>query len=159
MSKVIVIYDSKTGFTEAMAKIIVEGVNSVSGASAESHKVGSPFSISNISKAEAIIVGSPTRYGSVTQEMRAFLDSLRDSIDSKHISVLGKIGGVFGSYEWDGGWVVEKITAELEKLGVGVVAAVSLADGLSGRQRTGFDETYRKQCFNLGKTVAEKLAS
>ena len=55
------------------------------------------------------------------------------------------------------GWVVEKITAELEKLGIGVVAAVSLADGLSGRQHTGFDETYRKQCYSLGKTVAEKI--
>jgi flavorubredoxin len=157
MSKIIVIYDSKTGFTEAMAKIIIEGVTSVSGVSAESYKVGSPFSISNINEADAIILGSPTRYGSVTQEIRAFLDSLKDLIESKRISVLGKIGGVFGSYEWDGGWVVEKITAELEKLGVGVVAAVSLADGLSGRQRTGFDETYRKQCFNLGKTVAEKI--
>lgn len=157
MSKIIVIYDSKTGFTEAMAKIIIEGVTSVSGVSAESYKVGSPFSISNINQADAIILGSPTRYGSVTQEMRAFLDSLKDLIESKRITVLGKIGGVFGSYEWDGGWVVEKITAELEKLGIGVVAAVSLADGLSGRQRTGFDETYRKQCFNLGKTVAEKI--
>jgi flavorubredoxin len=157
MSKIIVIYDSKTGFTEAMAKIIIEGVTSVSGVSAESYKVGSPFSISNINEADAIILGSPTRYGSVTQEMRAFLDSLKDLIESKHISVLGKIGGVFGSYEWDGGWVVEKITAELEKLGIGVVAAVSLADGLSGRQRTGLDEAYRKQCFNLGKTVAEKI--
>lgn len=157
MAKVIVIYDSKTGFTEAMAKIIIEGVNSVSGVSTESHKVGSPFSISNINEVDAIILGSPTRYGSVTPEMRAFLDSLRDSIESQRISVLGKIGGVFGSYEWDGGWVVEKITAELEKLGIGVVAAVSLADGLSGRQRTGFDETYRKQCYNLGKTVAEKI--
>lgn len=157
MSKIIVIYDSKTGFTETMAKIIVEGVNSVSDVSAESHKVGTPFSISNLNDAEAIIVGSPTRYGSVTQEMRAFLDSLKDSIESKHLTVLGKIGGVFGSYEWDGGWVVEKITAELEKLGIGVVAAVSLADGLSGRQRSGFDEVYRKQCFTLGKTVAEKI--
>jgi NAD(P)H dehydrogenase (quinone) len=157
MSKIIVIYDSKTGFTEAMAKIIIEGVTSVSGVSAESYKVGSPFSISNINQADAIILGSPTRYGSVTQEIRAFLDSLKDLIESKRITVLGKIGGVFGSYEWDGGWVVEKITAELEKLGIGVVAAVSLADGLSGRQRTGFDETYRKQCFNLGKTVAEKI--
>lgn len=157
MSKIIVIYDSKTGFTETMAKIIVEGVNSVSDVSAESHKVGTPFSISNLNDAEAIIVGSPTRYGSVTQEMRAFLDSLKDSIESKRLTVLGKIGGVFGSYEWDGGWVVEKITAELEKLGIGVVAAVSLADGLSGRQRSGFDEAYRKQCFTLGKTVAEKI--
>lgn len=157
MSKVIVIYDSKTGFTERMAKIIVEGVNSVSDVSAESHKVGTPFSISNLNDADAIIVGSPTRYGSVTQEMRAFLDSLKDSIESKRLTVLGKIGGVFGSYEWDGGWVVEKITAELEKLGIGIVAAVSLADGLSGRQRSGFDETYRNQCFTLGKTVAEKI--
>ncbi len=157
MSKVIVIYDSKTGFTEAMAKIILEGVTSVSGVSAESYKVGTPFSITTIADADAIILGSPTRYGSVTQDIRAFLDSLRDLIESKRITVLGKIGGVFGSYEWDGGWVVEKMTTELEKLGIGIVAAVSLADGLSGKQRSGFDEVYRKQCFNLGKTVAEKI--
>jgi flavorubredoxin len=157
MSKVIVIYDSKTGFTEAMAKIILEGVTSVSDVSAESYKVGTPFSITTINDADAIILGSPTRYGSVTQDIRAFLDSLRDLIESKRITVLGKIGGVFGSYEWDGGWVVEKMTTELEKLGIGIVAAVSLADGLSGKQRSGFDEVYRKQCFNLGKTVAEKI--
>ena len=46
MSKEIVVYDSKTGFTEQMAKAVVDGVKDVEGVDVELLKVGTPFSIS-----------------------------------------------------------------------------------------------------------------
>ena len=159
MSKVIVVYDSKTGFTEQMATAVIEGVKSVEGVDAELFKVGTPFSISRLNSADALIFGSPTRYGGVTQEMGFFLENVEAHIESKRLNLSGKIGGVFASYEWDGGWVAEKIKTIMESLGIRVVAPlVSLVDGVHGRRRIQRDEEARQKCRGLGKAIAERLA-
>ena len=159
MSKVIVVYDSKTGFTEQMAKAVVEGVKGVEGVDVELFKVGTPFSISQLNSADALIFGSPTRYGGVTQEMGFFLENVEAHKESKRLNLSGKIGGVFASYEWDGGWVAEKIKATMEALGIRVVEPlVSLVDGVHGRRRLQMDEEALQKCRDLGKAVAEKAA-
>lgn len=159
MSKVIVIYDSQTGFTKRMAEAVVEGVRNAKGVEVELLKVGTPFSISKLDAADAIILGSPTIYGSVTSEMRTLLESVREHYESKRLNLSGKIGGVFGSYEWDGGWVVETLSVEMEALGIKIVApAVSLVDGMGGRYEIRIDEKSLQRCRELGGAVAEKVA-
>ena len=156
-SKVLVIYDSQTGSTEKMAQAVVKGVQQVKGVEVELLKVGTPFSISKLAIADALILGSPTRYGNVTSEMRLLLESLTELKESKKLKLSGKIGGVFGSYGWAGGWVVEKLKEDLIQLGIKIVApAVSLVhEPYVGSQIN--EETLTK-CVELGKTVAEKLA-
>lgn len=157
MSKVIVVFDSKTGFTERMAKAVVEGAKGVEGADIELIKVGTPFSISKLNSADALIFGSPTRYGGVTQEMSFFLENVEAHKESKRLNLSGKIGGVFASYEWDGGWVADKIKANMESLGIQVVAPpVSLANGMRGRHGSNIDAESLQKCRDLGKVVAEK---
>jgi len=159
MSKVIVIFDSKTGFTEQMAKAVVEGAKDVGGVDVELIKVGTPFSISRLNSADALIFGSPTRYGGVTQEMGFFLENVEAHKESKRLNLSGKIGGVFASYEWDGGWVAEKIKANMESLGIRVVSPpVSLADGMHGRHGINIDEEAIQMCRDLGRAVAEKAS-
>jgi len=156
MSKVIVIYDSRTGFTERMAKTVVEGAEKVRGVEVKLLKVGTPFSISELDTADAIILGSPTIYGSVTPEMGIFLECVRAHKQSKRLKLSGKIGGVFGSYGWDGGWVIEKLGADIKALGIKVVApAVSLAHEMYEEIR--IDEEALKRCRELGRAVAEKV--
>lgn len=159
MSNVIVIYDSQTGFTERMAKAVVEGVKHVTGVDVELLKVGTPFSISRLNQADAIILGSPTIYGSVTPEMGIFLECVKAHAESKRLNLSGKIGGVFGSYEWDGGWVVEKIGADMKALGIRVAApAVSLADGMGGKYAIRLNDDALQKCHDLGRVIAEHVA-
>lgn len=160
MSNVIVIYDSRTGFTERMAQAVVEGVEGVTGVDVELLKVGTPFSVSKLNQAGAIILGSPTIYGSVTPEMGVFLECVRAHVESKRLNLSGKIGGVFASYEWDGGWVAEKIGADLKALGIQVVApTVSLADGMGGKYAIRLDDDALQKCHDLGRVIAEHVAS
>lgn len=159
MGKVIVIYDSKSGFTEKMAKAVVEGAESVKGVDAELLKLGTPFSISKLDAADGIVLGSPTIYGNVTPEMRTFLESVRANKESKRLKLSGKVGGVFGSYGWDGGWVVDQLSLDMKALGIRIVApTVSLADGLGGRYKVQIDEKSLQLCRDLGRTVAERAA-
>jgi flavorubredoxin len=159
MSKVIVVFDSKTGFTERMAKAVVEGAKSVEGVDVELIKVGTSFSISKFNSTDALIFGSPTRYGGVTQEMAFFLENVEAHKESKRLNLFGKIGGVFASYEWDGGWVAEKIKANMEALGIKVLTPlVSLADGMHGRHGINIHEADIQKCRDLGRIVAEKAA-
>jgi len=159
MPKVVVIYDSQTGFTERMAKAVVEGVESVKGVDVELLKLRTPFSISKLDVADGIILGSPTIYGSVTPEMRTFLECVRVNKESKRLKLSGKAGGVFGSYGWDGGWVVDQLSIDMKALGIKIVApTVSLADGTSGKYKIPMDEKSLQRCRDLGRTVAEKVA-
>jgi multimeric flavodoxin WrbA len=156
MSKVIVLFDSKTGFTERMAKAVVEGAEGVEGVEIELIKVGTPFSISKLNSADALIFGSPTRYGGVTQEMSFFLENVEAHKESNRLKFSGKIGGVFASYEWDGGWVAEKIKANMESLGIRIVAPpVSIVNGMPG---INIDAESLQKCRDLGKAIAEKAS-
>jgi NAD(P)H dehydrogenase (quinone) len=167
MTKIIVLYDSKTGFTEMMAKAIIEGAMEIRGIETELLKVGTPFSISKLNEADAIIVGSPSRYGDVTSEMRTVLDSVKRLQKAKMLDLSGKIGGVFGSYAWDGGWLIDRLKVELETLGLRVVGSpVSAVDKMGGsmsqrRQIPGesrIDSESLKKCRKLGKDIAKEFS-
>ena len=157
MSKILVIYDSLTGNTEKMAQAVIEGINLVKGVESEIIKVGTPFSISKLTLADAIIFGSPTRYGNVTSEMNAFLDAVKELKQAKKLEIAGKMGGAFGSYVWDGGWVTYKLEADMKELGINIVAsAVSAVDSM-GAMRDRISDEWLQKCRELGKTIAEKL--
>ncbi len=160
MSKIIVIYDSQTGFTERMAKAVVKGAGGVGGVEVELLKVGTAFSVSKLNAADAIILGSPTVYGSVTPEMGVFLECVKAHVEAKRLKLSGKIGGAFASYEWDGGWVVEKIKADMTAIGIKVLAPmVSLADGMGGRHVARLTDDAQQQCQNLGRSIAKHVTS
>jgi NAD(P)H dehydrogenase (quinone) len=153
---ILVIYDSQSGFTEKMAHFIGEGAKKVQGMEVEVLKIGKPFSLSKLERADAIILGSPNIYQDVTHEMKDFLDSLKDVP-----WLYGKIGGVFGSYTWSSE-VVEKLSAYLEAFGMRVVAPrVAISSPVSMVYRD-YEEIHIhkwsiQQCRDLGKAVAEQV--
>lgn len=158
MAKIVIIYDSKSGFTERMGKAVVEGVKAVENVEAELLKVGKPFSVSKLEAAGALILGSPTIYGNVTQEMRAFLESVKEHKETGKLKLKGKIGGVFGSYGWDGGWVVEKLSEDMQALGIKVTTpVVSLVHGIY--EPAELDKKAIQKCHELGRTIAIKITS
>jgi flavorubredoxin len=158
MLEIAVIYDSKTGNTELMAKSVAEGVCGIDGVTAELLKIGTKFPISSLEKAAAIIVGSPTIYGSVTDELAFFFENLNYLKRAKLIKTDGMKGAAFGSYGWDGGWNTERIEKELKALGVKLVAPYVSAVDQGGVMGVKIHKDDLEKCRELGRAVAEAVA-
>jgi flavorubredoxin len=155
MTTLVIIYDSKTGNTEKMAKAIKEGTKAVSGVDVILKKIGEPFSCFEILfGADAVILGSPAHYGHVTPEMRDFLVCLRGAKESRNLRFEGKIGAAFGSYGWDGGVCIERLAKEMENLGITLPFPVLAQTALIPDSTQ--EETILRECRKLGNALAER---
>lgn len=114
MTKILVLYYSGYGHTEVMANAVAEGVAAVEGASVTvktvpelvpenvlkasgmktepSHPVADPNELADY---DAIIFGTPTRFGNMAAQMRNFLDQT-GGLWMKG-ALVGKVGSVFTS--------------------------------------------------------------
>lgn len=88
MTKIIVIYDSKTGNTESMAQAVAKGSRNVPKAVVNLKKVDE-VSLDNLLGADAIIIGSPTYYGLMSAKIKDLLD--------KSVKIHGKLAGKVGA--------------------------------------------------------------
>lgn len=114
MTKILVLYYSMYGHIETMAQAVAEGVGSVEGAEATVKRVpelmpedvarqagakldqSAPIAtVNELTDYDAIIFGTPTRFGNMCAQMRNFLDQT-----GKHWlsgALIGKVGSVFAS--------------------------------------------------------------
>lgn len=114
MSKVLVLYYSAYGHIEKMAEAVAEGARAVPGtevtikrvpelvpeeiAKASGMKLGQPAPIATVDELatyDAIIFGTPTRFGNMCAQMRNFLDQT-GGLWMKG-ALVGKVGSVFTS--------------------------------------------------------------
>lgn len=115
MAKILVVFYSMYGHTETMAKAVVEGAANVAGSTVTLkrvpelmtqealQKVGAKNPDESIDLAEpkeladydAIIVGTPTRFGNMCAQMRNFFDQTGGLWANN--ALVGKIGSVFTS--------------------------------------------------------------
>lgn len=120
MKQVLILYYSSYGHIEAMAKSVFEGVTSVAGVHAEIKRVpelvpddiarksgfmleqAAPLaSPAELADFDAIIFGTPTRFGNIAAQMRNFLDQTGSLwVQGK---LIGKVGSVFTSTGTGGG--------------------------------------------------------
>ncbi|WP_414163380.1 NAD(P)H:quinone oxidoreductase [Superficieibacter sp. BNK-5] len=119
MAKILVLYYSMYGHIETMANAVVEGVKKVSGTDVvlkrvpetmpaelfeksggkqQSAPVATPQELADY---DAIIFGTPTRFGNMTGQMRTFLDQTGGLWANG--SLRGKIASVFSSTGTGGG--------------------------------------------------------
>lgn len=91
MSKVLIVYYSRTGNTERMANIIAEAIKE-NNIDVECKKVEdtNPKELLDV---EGVVIGSPTYYGSMAAEIKKFID---DSV-KYHGKLEGKVGAAFSS--------------------------------------------------------------
>lgn len=116
--KILIVYYSMYGHIHRMAEAVAEGVEEVPGAKAILRRVPETLSpevlgqmgaldaqkamayvpvcqVGELAEADAIIFGSPTRYGNMCGQMRQFLDATgRLWVENK---LVGKAAGVFTS--------------------------------------------------------------
>ncbi|MFP3950725.1 MAG: flavodoxin domain-containing protein [Candidatus Bathyarchaeia archaeon] len=118
--KIAILYDSRTGNTEKLAGAIAEGVEEA-GAEADVKKIGQRFPLSKIGDVDAVMFGSPVIYADVTECMRDFVKKIDRYVSSGRIDMTGRVAAVFGSYGWDGAWIMEeRLRAMVKGLGYNV---------------------------------------
>ena len=151
--KVVVVYDSQTGNTEKMAKAIAKGAGSVVGVDIK--KIGEPFPLTVLAEADGVIYGSPCIYANVTPGMRNLVENIKCYIKANKIDVKGHPAAVFGSYGWDGAWVMEGVfKLSLKSLGLKVQDEVCVE--VASNVKYNESESLKK-CKDFGKKFAESL--
>lgn len=151
MTLVVVLYDSKTGYTETMAKAIAQGVKSIEKVEVYLRKISESLDYSILNKANTIAIGSPSHHGHVTPEMLVFLFNLQEAINEGKIDITGKSGFAFGSYGWDGGTCIEKLQDEMRNLGLKMskkpyVKSTPIPDSSS-------KEEFIEDCSRIGRNL------
>ena len=91
MAKVLVVYYSRTGNTEKMAKIIADFLKPEN--IEVTCKIVDKASVDEIKNFDGIIIGSPTYYGTMAAEVKKFID---DSV-KYHGKLDGMVGGAFAT--------------------------------------------------------------
>jgi NAD(P)H dehydrogenase (quinone) len=151
MSKVLVIYYSKSGNTKKMAKSVVEGIKK------EGMKVVikevKDVDADELLKYEAIIIGSPTYYGTMAAQIKKLLDK---SVKF-HGELKGKIGAAFSSSANVGGG---NETTVLDILNAMLIHGMIIQGDPSGDHYGPVsigapDSRATKQCIRLGSRVAK----
>jgi flavorubredoxin len=95
MSKILILYYSRTGNTEKMANAVAEGVKLIQGVEVELNYYVTPEALGNF---DAILIGTPTYHHDMTIDMK----KLFEEAAAKSIDLKGKLGAAFGSYGWSG---------------------------------------------------------
>jgi len=91
MAKALVIYYSRSGNTKKMAELVLEGLKKEG---IEAHiKNVSDVEVDELLKFDALVIGSPTYYGTMAAEIKRLLD---DSVKF-HGKLDGKVGAAFAS--------------------------------------------------------------
>jgi len=150
MPTVLIVYHSKTGNTEEMAKVVAEGVVST-GVKVIRKKV-QKTTLQDLLRADGIILGSPTYYGTVAAEMKTFIDK---SV-KYHGKLEGKVGAAFSSCGGLGGGV-ETTVLDLTKalLIHGMVVQGDPWGSHYGAVSIGRpNAAAKKECKKLGEKVA-----
>lgn len=113
MSEILVLYYSRFGATEALAREVCQGIDRVDGCSARLRTVpavstvtdaveaeipdsGPPFATTNdLRECDGLLMGSPTRFGNMAAPLKYFIDGTGSEWMSGMLS--GKPAGVFTS--------------------------------------------------------------
>ena len=155
MPNLLILFDSKTGYTENMAKTIVEGAKSIEGINVILKKIDNSTSPTILNSADAVAIGSPSHNGYVTLEILVFLANVNQEITMGSLSCEKKFGLTFGSYSWDNGICIENLNEEMKKIGFKIekktIAQINPIPDDSTKTQ------FCRECYEAGKKLAEKI--
>jgi NAD(P)H dehydrogenase (quinone) len=150
MPTVLIVYYSKTGNTEEMAKAVAEGAKPT-GVKVIRKRV-EQTTLQDLLKADGIIMGSPTYYGTMAAKMKDFIDR---SV-KYHGKLEGKIGGAFASGGGLGGGVETTVLDLTKSLLIhGMIVQGDPWGSHYGTVSIGKpNASAKKECKKLGEKVA-----
>lgn len=151
MAKGIVIYYSRGGNTEKMAKIIAEAMNA-EGLATDCKSVDK-VKAESLLNYDAIVIGSPTYYGHMAWQLKKLID---DTV-AFHGKLDGKVGGAFSSSANIGGGNETTIMGIIETLLIaGLIVEGDSQGDHYGPVSIGIpDERVEKQCQRRGRRIAQ----
>ena len=154
--RIAVVYHSETGNTKKMAELVQQGCARVKGIEARSFPIAA-VDAEYLASACAVILGSPTYEGTMSWQMKRFLDEVS-------VNFAGKLGGVFASQNWPGGGGAD--LAEIGMIAGMLVHGMLIYSGgitlgkpylhfgaVSERAPEGL---YADRCIKLGENIAAK---
>ncbi|MCW4014536.1 MAG: NAD(P)H-dependent oxidoreductase [Candidatus Bathyarchaeota archaeon] len=151
--KIVVIYDSKTGNTEKMAKAIAEGAKTV--ADVEVKKIGEAFPLTMLADVDGVIFGSPVYYADISNNMKDFLAHIKSYVKANRKKINGIPAAIFGSYGYDGAWLMEeKLKDDVKGLGYKTYDKVLVM--IDSDIKYHFEDEAKK-CREFGKKFAESI--
>ena len=151
--KIVVIYDSKTGNTGKMAKAVAEGASKH--AEVEVKKIGEAFPLTIMADADGVVFGSPVYYADISNNMKDFLEHVETYIKANKRKINSKPATVFGSYGYDGAWIMEERLKE-RIMGLGFKVSDDVLVMIDSDIKYNFDANSVK-CKEFGKKFAESL--
>ena len=151
MAKILVAYYSRTENTRHMAEAIAEGAGGAQGADVDLKSV-QDLKAEDLLGYDAIVLGSPTYYGSMAAEVKKLID---DSV-AFHGQLAGKVGGAFSSSANIGGGNETTVMDILKSLLIhGMVVQGTASGDHYGPVAIGApDDRAREECLKLGRDVA-----
>jgi len=142
MSKVMIIYDTRSGNTGMMAKAIEEGIKEA-GVEVLSKRTASAKA-DDLKDVDAVVLGAPTYHHDLIASMKTFL------FEMEKAALKGKVGAAFGSYGWSGE-SVQMMTDTMKH----IFEMNVIEPGLKILRRP--SESGLKQCQEFGREIAEKI--
>ncbi|MEM2970578.1 MAG: flavodoxin domain-containing protein [Candidatus Bathyarchaeia archaeon] len=143
MAKLLVLYYSRTGNTEKMAKALAEGAKTVQGVDVE---IAYYVTVENLTRFDALAFGVPTYHHDIPLNIKNLLEEAA----VKKIVLKGKIGAAFGSYGWSGEaprLVLEILKNKFEMEVIEPPLLIKYSPDLYGLEK----------CREFGRKVAERL--
>jgi len=143
VSKILVLYYSRSGNTEKMAKAVAEGAKSAANSDVELNYY---VDAEDLPSFDAILLGAPTYHHDMPMDMK----TLFEEAAAKGISLKGKVGAAFVSYGWSG--EAPKLLLEImkNKFEMQVTEPPLLAKYVP-------DEKALNMCRDFGRRVSETL--
>ncbi|MBS3733959.1 MAG: NAD(P)H-dependent oxidoreductase [Phycisphaerae bacterium] len=156
MAQVLIGYYTRTQHTEHMAKSVAEGAAQVDGVQTDVRAVGG-IEARELVDYDAIILGSPTYYGTMAAEVKQLLD---ESV-AFHGQLAGKVGGAFASSANVGGGNETTVVDILRALLIhGMIIQGDPGGDHYGPVAVGApDERARRECVKFGKLLASLAVS
>ncbi len=143
MKKLLVLYYSRSGNTEKMAKALAEGAQSVTGVEVE---VSYHIEASELTNYDAIALGAPT----YRKEIPIDFKNLFEEAAAQNLSLKGKLAAAFGSYGWSGEAPKMVLDIMKEQFDMQPLEPPVLAKYIP-------DQTALDACHALGKKISETL--
>lgn len=153
MKTIAIVYESRTGHVNAMAKAVVRGVERAGANAVVMPVEGADYA--KVTSADALIVGSFTSYGQMAGGMKNFFDG------SPFGSWKGKAGGAFASSGQVGGGTETTVLSLIHALLIHGMRIEGDCEGPHfGPTCVGApDEATLAHCERLGERVARLAAS
>jgi flavorubredoxin len=160
MTTILIIYDSLTGYTEQLARVVAKGAGSITKTQIELLKIGTAFSLRKLEAVDGVLFGSPVIYGKLSLDMRNLLNSISGLVTSHQLNIADTTASAFGSFAFSGGWVIRDLEAQLTTLGfIKGPPGLAIMDGLGQPTPITLSPQNYQLCYTFGKSMAEQIAS